>query len=208
MTDAEFRSHFQLGADAVPDFFEILNRPNRRYRPRPLALGLLMLVAIAPFGWAWTNRLEEKSVNIGDGAQTIIEGGPVVGRSGGQKSSPPGAAAPATLTPTADGLPQRPRAQGATCKLDPIMTTHTLPPYPEDAAQLHETGTTSLEVTVARDGHISDATVTQSSGFPSLDAAAASYVRQNYLWQPMACASLTTVVNVAWRLKSPTDNAH
>ncbi len=92
-------------------------------------------------------------------------------------------------------------AQGApACTPVPVMATHTLPPYPEISVQLKESGTVTLEVTVARDGHVSGARVAQSSGFPRLDAAAADFVQQTYLWRPMACASAKLPLKVVWKL--------
>ena len=89
-------------------------------------------------------------------------------------------------------------AMGATCTPAPVATTRPLPPYPAVSLQLGESGTVHLQITVARNGHVSGTKVTHSSGYPRLDEAAASYVRKNYLWYPIACASAKTDVNVVF----------
>ena len=106
----------------------------------------------------------------------------------------------ASLPPASAPGQAKAEARSAACKLTPVMSTHTLPPYPLLSKELGEQGTTILQVTVAHDGRVSRAKVTQSSGFPRLDKAAASHVQQHYLWQPPACTPAGTIVKILWDL--------
>jgi TonB family protein len=92
-------------------------------------------------------------------------------------------------------------AQGSfrgSCKLVPVMSTRTPPPWPPGSRQANAQGTVTLEVTIARNGHATRTRIVKSSGFPSLDEASASHVLRNYLWQPLNCASARTTIRVVW----------
>jgi TonB family protein len=132
--------------------------------------------------------------------EPIMESRMAIHRTAMRKILPTGAAAALVLMSATVGLLWSPAAQGAACTPVPVMNTHTLPPYPAVSRQLRESGITSLEITVVRDGHVSGARVTHSSGFPRLDEAASSFVRQNYLWQPMACGLAKIPLKVVWDL--------
>lgn len=112
-------------------------------------------------------------------------------------------AAALVLAPVLAGLLLAPadEAQGATaCKVQGIMATHTVPPYPPDSEKAGEQGTVLLKVIIARNGHVTRADVTHGSGHVRLDEAASTYVWHHYLWRPLPCASAQTNVKVAFKL--------
>jgi TonB family protein len=88
--------------------------------------------------------------------------------------------------------------------LIPIASTHKIAPYPPDAVQNHEAGRALLRVVVNKEGDVSEATVTKSSGFTDLDEAALISVKENWRWQPppAECADMGVVVPVFydWRM--------
>jgi TonB family protein len=135
--------------------------------------------------------------------ETIMENR-MVARVNGMKKALLGASATAlVLVPVAAGLLWSPgaAAQGTgACRPVGVMATHTLPPYPPESRKAKETGAVLLKVTVAKNGHVSRAQVAQSSGHPHLDAAASSFVREHYLWQPLACNSAQTDLKVVFQL--------
>jgi protein TonB len=103
------------------------------------------------------------------------------------RTPPPPRSAPAqtlaSLTP--EPAPAEARsAQVATA--DPLipprpvagMETNRAPPYPEIALRRHETGRVMLRVSVSAHGRPLEVDVAQSSGYPTLDSAALSAVRQ------------------------------
>lgn len=94
--------------------------------------------------------------------------------------------------------------------LRPIMSTHTIPPYPEVSVMTNESGTTLLEVTIGPDGVPTQTSVVTSSGSLRLDAAAADYVKNTWRWnapvhncQPVA---VKTRVSIKWDLRDYHDN--
>ena len=109
---------------------------------------------------------------------------------------PPKVAAPVAAAPPPPP-PTEPKA---------IAKTHTTPPYPALSQRLGEQGTTHLKVTVGTDGKAQDVTVVTTSGSPRLDAAAMSYVKENYRWTPATQDGKpvvgTTLVDVVWDLKN------
>ena len=56
--------------------------------------------------------------------------------------------------------------------------------YPVDSLMQNEQGMVTVKVFRDGDGDAKDAVVEKSSGFPKLDAAALSYVKQNYDYDP------------------------
>lgn len=91
----------------------------------------------------------------------------------------------------------------------PIMSTHTIPPYPEVSVMTNESGTTLLEVAIGADGVPTQTAVVASSGSLRLDAAAADYVKNIWRWnapvqncQPMA---VRTRVSIKWDLRDAPD---
>jgi len=105
-------------------------------------------------------------------------------------------------------------AQGAACTapdvpMRPIMSTHTIPPYPELSVMTNEAGTTLLEVHIGADGVPTATSVLNSSGSLRLDSAAADYVKSTWRWnapvkncQPLA---VVTRVSIKWDLKDAVD---
>jgi len=98
-------------------------------------------------------------------------------------------------------------AQGDSCstsspnRLIPLVETHTLPPYPPEAVQRHEQGTTLLRVNVGRDGRPYAAIVEKSSGSSELDAAAQKHVENNWRYNTTSCSNnRITHVSVKWDL--------
>ena len=89
--------------------------------------------------------------------------------------------------------------------LHPIQGTHSLPPYPKDAAHRGEQGTVKLAVTIGTDGVVSRAAVAKTSGHPDLDSAALDYVKSQWRWQPPTRngkpVTANTPVNVVFNLK-------
>lgn len=64
-----------------------------------------------------------------------------------------------------------------------ITATHTIPPYPAMAIRLGQQGTVTLRIAVAEDGSVRDATVEQSSGSDTLDAAAIDWVKAKWRYK-------------------------
>jgi TonB family protein len=143
--------------------------------------------------------------NLSQRMETIMENRMLIRLNGIKKTLLGGAAAALVLTPLAAGLLWSPVAQaaGGVCTLYPVAGTHLLPPYPAESQKAGETGTVLLQVTITRNGHVSGAKVTHSSGFARLDERAASYVRQNYLWQPNACRETRVPLKVVFSLADP-----
>ncbi len=75
-------------------------------------------------------------------------------------------------------------AQAADAAASGLTNTHTTPPYPPTAFRLGQQGTTVLAITVAADGAVSDAQIVASSGFPELDQAAVSWVKEHWRYKP------------------------
>lgn len=94
--------------------------------------------------------------------------------------------------------------------LRPIMSTHTIPPYPEVSVMTNEFGTTLLEVAIGADGVPTQTSVVTSSGSLRLDAAAGDYVKNTWRWnapvhncQPQA---VKTRVSIKWDLRDRPNN--
>jgi TonB family protein len=137
--------------------------------------------------------------NLSQRMETIMENRMLVRLNGLKKMLLGGAAAALVLTPLAAGLLWSP-AQAAACEPVGVMATHTIVPYPPESQKAGETGTVLLQVAIARNGHPSGASVAHSSGHVRLDEAAASYIRQHYLWQPPSCGAVQTNVKVVFAL--------
>jgi TonB family protein len=88
-------------------------------------------------------------------------------------------------------------------RLIPLMDTHTLPPYPPEAVQRHEQGTTLLRMKIAQDGKPYAAVVEKSSGSSELDAAAQRHVESNWRYNATSCSrNRITHVSVKWNLRA------
>jgi periplasmic protein TonB len=86
----------------------------------------------------------------------------------------------------------------------PIVGTHTTPDYPQlDARQGHE-GNVLLKLSINEWGAVTDAQVERSSGYESLDRAAASWVKSHWLYHPATRAgdgvASSAEVTVTFRL--------
>lgn len=134
--------------------------------------------------------------------ETLMENRGITHLSGMKKSLLAVAAAALVVTPVMTGLLWSPAAvaQGTVCEPVAMMATHTYPPYPRKSQKAGETGTVLLRVAVARSGHVANVRVARRSGHPRLDEAAANYVRQHYLWQPLSCGSAQTNLRVVFSL--------
>lgn len=142
--------------------------------------------------------------------EDIMKHGIVSGLSMSKKVLLGGAAATLVLTPVAAGLLWSPVAAAPACEPVAVMATHTFPPYPVESQKAGETGTVLLQVVVSRNGHVANVRAVGSSGHPRLDEAATRYVRQHYLWRPLACGSVQTDLKVVFSLanaREPFDQA-
>lgn len=83
--------------------------------------------------------------------------------------------------PTTDGgLPM----SGPTYPARAVAETHTIPPYPMIAIRLGHEGTVRLAISLNEDGNVAAAQVERSSGYQELDAAAVTWVRSHWRYQP------------------------
>jgi TonB family protein len=97
------------------------------------------------------------------------------------------------------------RVAHPTKPVSPIVSTHTLPPYPAASMATGEEGRSTLWVLLDRDGNAIDVHLRSSSGSARLDDAAIEYVKNNWKWEPLAIApgfNAIWAVNVDWSLKS------
>jgi protein TonB len=110
------------------------------------------------------------------------------------------------LGPPPDVQPQPVHPAVPDTAVSGIAGTHTIPPYPLLAIRMNEEGRVLLHLTVAQDGNVASATVTQSSGFTDLDQSAVAWVLAHWKYKPairggVAIASATDAV-VVFSLKS------
>ena len=77
------------------------------------------------------------------------------------------------------------------------MFTH--PPYPEDAQELHETGTVVILVTFNMAGKVTRAQVSQSSGVWLLDTSTRSFILAH--WHSTALAGQTVTQPVRYNVE-------
>jgi protein TonB len=113
---------------------------------------------------------------------------------------------PTIHNPPADptGLTAPPRTYGILIGAQAIMGTHTTPDYPPLDARLGHQGNVLLKLSIDEWGTVVDAQVERSSGYESLDRAAASWVKSHWLYHPATRAgdgiASTTEVTVTFRL--------
>jgi len=85
-----------------------------------------------------------------------------------------------------------------------IPGTHTTPDYPPIDARLGHEGNVLLKLSINEWGAVTDAQVERSSGYESLDRAAASWVKSHWLYHPATRAgdgvASTAEVTVTFRL--------
>ncbi len=113
--------------------------------------------------------------------------------------------APPKAPPAPPPAAPAPIAKVAPTKLEAIMRTHTIPPYPTISQRLGEQGTTTIKVVIGVDGRVKESTLEKTSGSDRLDAAAVEYVKNVWRWQPPTqegkAVEATTLVSVVWNLK-------
>jgi len=95
--------------------------------------------------------------------------------------------------------------------LRPIMTTHTIPPYPEMSVLTNEDGTTLVEVLIGADGVPLQTKLVTSSGSLRLDEAALAHVKNVWRWnspthncQPV---QVSTRISIKWDLRNAPNTA-
>jgi TonB family protein len=95
--------------------------------------------------------------------------------------------------------------------LKPVISTHTMPPYPAMSVMTKDEGTTILTVSIGADGVPTDVAVRSSSGSIRLDQAAIDHVKTNWRWNvPVANCKPTavkTIVSVKWNLQDANSTA-
>lgn len=64
-----------------------------------------------------------------------------------------------------------------------ILSTHTIPPYPEVARRMGEEGTTTVKIDIDAAGQITDVSLISSSGSSLLDNAAINWVKQHWKYK-------------------------
>lgn len=103
---------------------------------------------------------------------TVVQGPP-------QKATPAPRIAIAPPAPAAEPSPViAPTAARS------VAGTHTIPPYPDLARRLGESGTVRLEIALDDAGGVRAVTVARSSGSERLDQAAAQWVQANWRYEP------------------------
>jgi TonB family protein len=93
----------------------------------------------------------------------------------------------AQLNPTTNVAPNTRTTKQVSAKTLPqVSVGHplTLPEYPEHSRVDREEGTTYLQVLVGEDGAVLDVRIYRTSGYPQLDAAAASHARTGWRFVP------------------------
>ena len=65
-----------------------------------------------------------------------------------------------------------------------VTSTHSTPPYPEEARLLSHQGTVLLELMISTQGDVTVANIVRSSGFAELDSAAVSWVLAHWKYKP------------------------
>jgi TonB family protein len=98
-----------------------------------------------------------------------------------------------------------PDATSPDAPLQPIVETHTLPPYPLLSQKLGEEGISILRVHISTDGVADDCVITSSSNSTLLDRRACEFVKSQWRWKPPLVQSkpqaAVTNVQVHWNLK-------
>lgn len=79
-----------------------------------------------------------------------------------------------------------------------------LPPYPASARSAGQTGVVKLLISVDEHGSVSSVSLSESSGYPSLDASALRWVKDNWLFRPARrknlCVASQIIVPIRFKL--------
>lgn len=110
----------------------------------------------------------------------------------------------------APAAPVAPQQQAvAPTKASGITSTHTTPPYPPDAKRNNQQGTVTLHILISAQGEVTSASVSQSSGVPSLDQAAVEWVEKHWKYKPASqngtAVASASDAKVVFDLKNATD---
>jgi protein TonB len=89
-----------------------------------------------------------------------------------------------------------------------LSSTHSTPPYPNDARALSHQGTVLLQITVSPQGDVVAATVVQSSGFGELDQAAVSWVVAHWKYNPAILGGVPVTSQTQAAVKFDLKEAH
>jgi TonB family protein len=112
----------------------------------------------------------------------------------------------APAQPQATAPAPSPPAAPAQTRLEPIMQTHSLPPYPPIAKSLGEAGTTRMRVAISAQGVVTDCAIVRNSGSMRLDGIACNYVQEHWRWNPPTRngqpVTASTDVSIIWNLKT------
>jgi len=101
-------------------------------------------------------------------AVTVVQGPP----------QPPTPARQPVVAPPPPAPPVAPTAARA------VPGTHTIPPYPDMARRLGQSGTVTLAIALDASGTVQNVTVQNSSGVTTLDAAAVAWVKEHWRYEP------------------------
>jgi len=71
-----------------------------------------------------------------------------------------------------------------------VSSTHSTPPYPDQARLLAQQGTVLLRLTISPNGDVVAADIARTSGFAELDAQAASWVLAHWKYKPAIVAGV------------------
>jgi TonB family protein len=125
----------------------------------------------------------------------------------GQNAAKPDAFDPGLDVPLSDfpALTQ-PACPAEPCTPAIPITSHAVMPgdYPPDSVSRGEQGTVAVQYVISVTGDVADCSVTRSSGFPRLDAAACTMIRDRWKYRPATEGGKTipqiTTANIVFEL--------
>ena len=179
------------------------------------AVGALHLLAIYALLMAFHVVPQPKIIRdsfvrvIPDTTQTAPppQPGPTVDTSTFAKPTAPTAHEPPINTdqpPCCGTLTEPPRPSGPTVGAQ--LLTRAIPPYPMLDVRLGHEGIVSLKLAIDANGTVTDAVVTRSSGFDTLDAAAVAWVKAKWRYKPAQqngqTVATTSLAAVKFELKN------
>jgi TonB family protein len=101
---------------------------------------------------------------------------------------------------TAQSSPPKPAASVSSSSYAPGLSVLPHPPYPQEARDLQQTGTVTMNVQFDGKGDVAHAEVAQSSGVPVLDSETRSFIR--VYWHSPAYAGQLVSVPVRYTLQN------